>query len=47
MKKSTIWLIAFVMGAAFLALLYMQTRYLAEVIEIRKEQFDESVRHSL
>lgn len=47
MKKSTIWLIAFVMGASFLALLYMQTRYLAEVIEIRKEQFDESVRHSL
>ena len=47
MKKSTIWLIAGVMGASFLALLFMQGKYLEEVINMRKEQFDESVTRSL
>ena len=35
------------MGTLFLALLYLQTRYFKEVIEMRKEQLDESVTHSL
>lgn len=47
MKKSTIWLIAGVMGASFLILLFMQAKYLEEVINMRKEQFDESVTRSL
>lgn len=47
MKKSTIWLIACAMGISFLALLFMQAKYLEEVINMRKEQFDESVTRSL
>lgn len=47
MKKSTIWIIAAVMGISFLTLLYLQMRYLEEVIKMRKEQFDESVMRSL
>ncbi len=47
MKKSTIWVIAIVMGVSFLALIYLQTRYFEEVIDNRKEQFDESVTRSL
>lgn len=47
MKKTTIWLIAGVMGFSFLALLFMQGKYLEEVIHMRKEQFDESVTRSL
>ena len=47
MKKSTIWIIAIVMGASFLALLYLQTGYFEEAINMRKQQFDESVSRSL
>ncbi len=47
MKKSTIWIIACVMGASFIALLVLQTKYFEEVINMRKEQFDESVTRSL
>lgn len=47
MKKSTIWIIAGVMGALFLALLFLQARYFKEVFNMRKEQFDETVTHSL
>lgn len=47
MKKSTIWIIAIVMGTSFLALLFLQTKYFAQVINMRKEQFDESVTRSL
>lgn len=35
------------MGASFLALLYLQMKYLEEVVNMRKEQFDESVTRSL
>lgn len=35
------------MGFLFLALLYLQARYFEEVINMRKEQFDESVTRSL
>lgn len=47
MKKSTIWTIAIVIGISFITLLFLQTRYLKEVINMRKEQFDESVTRSL
>ena len=47
MKKSTIWIIAFVMGVSFLALLSLQTKYFEEVINMRKEQFETSVTRSL
>ena len=47
MKKSTIWIISIVMGASFLALLFLQVNYFEEFIEMRKEQFDESVSRSL
>ena len=47
MKKSTIWIIAIIMGASFLALLYLQTRYFDDVFNMRREQFDESVSRSL
>ncbi len=47
MKKSTIWIIAIVMGVLFLALLFLQAKYFEEVIKMRKEQFDESVTRSL
>lgn len=47
MKKSTIWVIACVMGFSFLTLLFLQTKYLEEVINMRKEQFSESVTRSL
>ncbi len=47
MKKSTIWSIAIVIGISFITLLSLQMRYLKEVINMRKEQFDESVTRSL
>ncbi len=47
MKKSTIWAIASVMGFLFLTLLFLQAKYFEEVINMRKEQFDESVTRSL
>ncbi|EJX06286.1 two-component system sensor histidine kinase [gut metagenome] len=47
MKKSTIWIIAITIGISFLTLIFLQTKYLQEVIYMRKEQFDESVIRSL
>lgn len=47
MKKSTIWTIAIVIGISFITLLFLQTKYLKEVVNMRKEQFDESVTRSL
>ena len=35
------------MGVSIIALLYLQARYFQEVYDMRKEQFDESVKHSL
>ncbi len=43
MKKRTIVIIAVVMGFSFLALLYLQLRYIEEMVKMKKEQFDESV----
>lgn len=47
MKKSTIWIIAAVMGLSFLGLLYLQLNYLREVFTMREQEFDESVNRSL
>ena len=47
MKKSTIWVIAIIMGLSFLGLLYMQISYIEEIAKMKKEQFDESVNRSL
>ncbi len=47
MKKSTIWIIAIIMGFSFLVLLYLQLSYIEEMAKMKKEQFDESVNRSL
>ena len=47
MKKSTIWIIAVIMGLSFLALLTLQFSYVEEMVKMKKEQFDESVNRSL
>ena len=47
MKKSTIWIIAIVMGFSFLALLFLQLKYIDEMVSMKKEQFDESVNKAL
>ena len=47
MKKSTIWIIAIVMGLSFIVLLYLQLSYIEEMAKMKKEQFDESVNRSL
>ncbi|MBO5602992.1 MAG: HAMP domain-containing histidine kinase [Prevotella sp.] len=47
MKKRTIVIIAVVMGFSFLALLYLQLRYIEEMVTMKKEQFDESVSKAL
>ena len=35
------------MGLSFLSLLYLQVSYIEEMVKMRKEQFDESVKRSL
>ena len=47
MKKSTIWIIAIVMGLSFIVLLYLQLSYIEEMAKMKKEQFDESVNRSV
>ncbi len=47
MKKTTIWLIAVVMGLSFLVLLFMQLKYIQAMVQMKKEQFDESVNKAL
>lgn len=47
MKKSTIWIIAIIMGLSFLGLLYLQLSYIEDMAKMKKEQFDESVNRSL
>lgn len=43
MKKRTIWTIACIMALTFIALIYSQMRYFDEIVETRKEQFDETI----
>ena len=47
MKKKTIWTIAIIMGFSFLALLFLQLKYIQEMANMKKEQFDESVNRAL
>ena len=47
MKKKTIWTIATIMGLSFLAWLFLQIKYIDEMVRMKKEQFDESVNRSL
>ncbi len=47
MKKTTIWTIAIVMGLSFLVLLFMQLKYIQAMVQMKKEQFDESVNKAL
>ena len=47
MKKSTIWILGVVMGLSFLSLLYLQISYIEEMVRMRNEQFDESVKRAL
>lgn len=47
MKKSTIWVLGIIMGLSFVSLLYLQVSYIEEMVKMRKEQFDESVKRSL
>src|SRR5574344_1810734 len=47
MKKSTIWILGVIMGLSFLSLLYLQISYIEEMVKMRNEQFDESVKRAL
>lgn len=47
MKKRTIWIISIIMGFSFLALLFLQLKYIREMTNMKKEQFDESVNRAL
>ena len=47
MKKSTIWLLALVMFIAFIALLFLQVRYMRITLSARSSQFDEVAKRSL
>lgn len=47
MKKKTIWAVAVIMGFAFIALLLLQLQYIREMVDMKREQFDESVNRAL
>ena len=47
MKKTTILAIAIIMGFSFLALLFLQLKYIEEMVQMKKEQFDDSVNKAL
>ena len=47
MKKSTIAILGVIMSCSFIALLSLQVRYIEEIVSMRHEQFDESVKRSL
>jgi signal transduction histidine kinase len=47
MKKSTIWLLAIVMGFAFAGLLYLQVNYVSIIRKTSIDQFDATVRRCL
>ncbi len=47
MKKSTILIIAIIMGVSFVALLVMQLYYISSMARMKREQFDESVNRAL
>lgn len=47
MKKSTIWILAILMGLTFMGLLYVQISYMKNMIRMREDQFSEGVKRSL
>jgi two-component system phosphate regulon sensor histidine kinase PhoR len=47
MKRSTIWIIAIVMGLSFVVLLALQISYIEEMAKMKREQFEESVHRAL
>ena len=47
MKKATIWTVAIIMGVSFIILLFMQIEYIDQMVQMKKEQFDESVNKAL
>jgi len=47
MKKTTIWIVATVMGLSFIGLLLLQLSYIEQMAKMKREQFDESVYRSL
>ena len=47
MKKSTIWILATVITAVFIALLTVQVKYIKDIVTIKKRQFDASVQTAL
>ena len=47
MKKRTISIIITIMGLSFIALLLLQIRYIDEMVDMKREQFDELVKRSL
>ncbi len=47
MKKSTIWLLTVVMACTIIGLLFVQIMYMENMIQMRNEQFSESVMRSL
>lgn len=47
MKKSTIWLLTILMAVTFIGLLYIEIKYMDDIIKMRDDQFSEGVRRSL
>ena len=47
MKKLTIWILGGIMGVSFLVLLYLQIGYMHDMVSMRKQQFEESVKRAL
>ena len=47
MKKSTIWILAILMGLTFMGLLYVQISYMGNMVRMREDQFAEGVKRSL
>jgi len=47
MKKRTLWAFAILMGVFFCTLLYLQARYVEQVVGMRRTQFSSAVKRSL
>lgn len=47
MKKSTIWLLIILMGITFGGLLYIEIKYMEDMVKMRDDQFAEGVKRSL
>mgnify|MGYP003290868202 CR=1 FL=1 len=47
MKRRTIVILGLIMSCSFISLLALQVRYIEEIVTMRHEQFDESVKRSL